>query len=435
MNTNGDLDPGAPPDDGPKEVLTPPIELYSTDRVAEFGEQEGELDRVLPGEADSIERIDPALFQENERTAPIADQRRYVDVGALECELGGHIPSVTVAYETWGELNAAKDNAVLLCHALSGDSHAIGWWDRLVGPGKCFDMERYFVIGSNCLGGCQGSTGPLSLSPDGRPWATKFPLITIRDMVEVQIRLIRSLGIESLLCVAGGSMGGMQAIEWTLRGSVRKCFVTGSCAAHNAMQIGFNEAARQAVMRDLRWRGGLYPRDDQPDGGLAVARMIGHISFLSEWAFDQKFGRRLQENPSPDSSEETSSEPGPSARETRRVVGDDGKIGAQFQVESYLNYQGDKFTKRFDANSLLYLTKAIDLYDCRSLEGSTSEYLFVSFTSDWLYPPHQAEELHRMAQEAGCESTWENIDLPYGHDAFLLDGEKQGAALRAFLAG
>lgn len=370
--------------------------------------------------------IDPALFQENERTAPSEDQRRYIDVGPFDPELGGHIPQVTVAYETWGELNAAKDNAILLCHALSGDSHAIGWWDRLVGPGKPFDTERYFVIGSNCLGGCQGTTGPLSLTADGQPWATRFPLITVRDMVDIQIRLMSSLGIESLLCVGGGSMGGMQAIEWTLRGSVRKCFVTGSCAAHNAMQIGFNEAARQAVMRDSRWRGGHYPPDDQPAGGLAVARMIGHISFLSEWAFDQKFGRRLQQLPSP--------QPPPHLRAQGIPEMERGSFGPQFEAESYLSYQGDKFTKRFDANSLLYLTKAIDLYDCRSLQGSKSEYLFVSFTSDWLYPPHQAEELHGMAMEAGCKSRWANIDLPFGHDAFLLDGEKQGGELRKFLA-
>lgn len=364
-------------------------------------------------------RIDPALFQENERTQPTKDERRYAQIGDLQTESGTLIPDVTIACETWGTLNPAKDNAILLCHALSGDSHAIGWWDRLVGPGKPFDTGRFFVIGSNCLGGCQGSTGPSSIAPDGKPWATRFPLITVGDMVEAQIRLIRSLGIETLFCVGGGSMGGMQALEWTRRGSVKKCFITGSSAAHSAMQIGFNEVARQAVMRDAKWLGGNYPPDDPPNGGLAISRMIGHISFLSEMAFESKFGREVK----------------------KTVLDYDSTVNRHpptasplFQVESYLNYQGDKFTKRFDANSLLYLTKAIDLYDCQSLQGSTSEYLFVSFTSDWLYPAHQAETLHKMARAAGCKSHWANIDLPYGHDAFLLDGEHQGAELRKFLS-
>ena len=354
--------------------------------------------------------IDPALFEENERTAPAGDGRRFASVGALECELGGSLPEVTVAYETWGELAPGLDNAILVCHALSGDSHAIGWWDRLVGPKKPIDTDRYYVIGSNCLGGCQGSTGPSSPSPQGEAWATRFPLVTVGDMVEVQRRLVRSLGIDQLLGVAGGSMGGMQALEWGRIGGTRKAFVTGACARHNAMQIGFNEAARQAVMRDSHWKGGLYGADS-PDGGLAVARMIGHISFLSEAAFDAKFGRAMQHG-----------------------AGAQSSFGPQFQVESYLNYQASKFTRRFDANSLLYLTKAIDLYDCQSLDGSTCEFLFASFTSDWLYPPHQSEEMHQMAIDAGCASRWVNIDLPYGHDAFLLDGEQQGSALREFLA-
>lgn len=360
--------------------------------------------------------MDPALFQENERTAPSADERRYVDIGELHTMSGGHLPNVTLAYETWGSLNAAKDNAVLICHALSGDSHAIGWWDRLIGPGKAFDTDRYFVIGSNCIGGCQGSTGPSSLAPDGAPYGSRFPMVTVEDMVDAQIQLVRHLGIDELLCVAGGSMGGMQALEWTRRGRVRKAFVTASCAAHNAMQIGFNETARQAVMRDSKWRGGMYPLGDQPEGGLAVARMLGHISFLSEAAFDAKFGRGLQRG---------SSE---AAEDEYRYT-----LAVDFQVESYLNYQGEKFTKRFDANSLLYLTKAIDYYDCRSLQGSTSDYLFTSFTSDWLYPSHQSKALQEMAQAAGCRSAWLDIDLPYGHDAFLLDGGQQGEAVRSFL--
>lgn len=356
--------------------------------------------------------MDPALFDENARTAPNADSRQYVSVGELHTETGGYLQEVTVAYETWGELNVARDNAILVCHALSGDSHCIGWWDRLVGPGKAIDTERFFVIGTNALGGCQGTTGPASLKPDGTPYGAEFPLITVGDMVEVQSRLLDHLGIDQLLAVAGGSMGGMQALEWTARkpGRARKAFITASAPAHSAMQIGFNEAARQAILRDPEWNGGNYTPGQGPMHGLAVARMIGHLSFLSEQAFDAKFGRRLQNKDRFDYT-----------------------LGVEFQIESYLSYQGDKFTQRFDANSLLVLTRAIDYYDCRSLAGSTSEYLAVSFTTDWLYPSHQSEAIHQMALQAGCRSEHLQIDLPYGHDAFLLDGERQGQALRHFL--
>jgi homoserine O-acetyltransferase len=365
-----------------------------------------------PITASSPDGIDNALFQENERTAPASDERRYAEVGALACEAGGQIEAVTVAYETFGTLNANRDNAVLACHALSGDSHCIGWWERLIGPGKAIDTNRYFVIGTNALGGCQGTTGPASVASDGQLYRTRFPVITVGDMVEVQSRLMDQLGIDKLRCVCGGSMGGMQALEWTVRkpDRVRSAFVTASCAAHSAMQIGFNEAARQAVMRDAKWNNGLYDPLDQPDGGLAVARMIGHLSFLSEQAFAAKFGRRLQ---------------GKEALEY--------KLDTEFQVESYLNYQGDKFTRRFDANSLLYLTKAIDNYELLTMHGSQSSYLFTSFTTDWLYPPHQSAELHAMALSAGRPSKYVNIDLAYGHDAFLLDGEHQGRLVREFL--
>ena len=357
--------------------------------------------------------IDPALFQENERTAPSTDERKYAHVGPLHCEVGGYLPDVQIAYETWGELNAERDNAVLICHALSGDSHAIGWWERLIGAGKAIDTDKWFVIGTNALGGCQGTTGPASLAEDGKPYRTLFPMITVGDMVEVQSRLMDHLGIEVLHGVCGGSMGGMQALEWTVRkpGRVRRAFATASCAAHNAMQIGFNEAARQAVMRDARWNGGNYDEDNGPSGGLAVGRMIGHLSFLSEQAFEAKFARRLQDKSKPDYT-----------------------LGTDFQVESYLNYQGDKFNSRFDANSLLYLTKAIDYYELNSFAGSTSEYLFVSFTSDWLYPSHQSNQLLEMARREGLIARHEVVDLPYGHDAFLLDGDIQGEYVRHFFA-
>jgi len=357
-------------------------------------------------------KIDAALFEENERLTQRPDDRKYCDVGPLVCESGAELPGVTVAYETWGDLNQARDNAIVVCHALSGDSHAVGWWDRIVGPGKPIDTEHFYVIGTNALGGCQGTTGPASLAPDGKPWGSRFPLITVGDMVEVQLRLADALGIEKLHAVAGGSMGGMQALEWTLRapGRVGKAWITASSCAHSAMQIGFNEAGRQAVMRDPKWRGGDYPLDDQPVNGLAVARMIGHLTFLSDASFESKFSRRLQDK---DRVEHT--------------------LGVEYQVESYLKHQADKFTGRFDANSFLYLTRAIDYFERESFEGSQSEYLFTSFTSDWIYPPYQSQKMADLASSAGCKVAWHNIDLPYGHDAFLLDGQLQGELCRHFL--
>lgn len=356
--------------------------------------------------------MDPGLFRDNERQAANADVRSYMDVGDLRLESGGVLNSVTVAYETGGELNDAKDNAILVCHALSGDSHAVGWWERLVGPGKAVDTEKYFVIGVNCLGGCQGSTGPASARPgEDRPWGSRFPLVTIGDMVECQMRLVSSLGVTTLLGACGGSMGGMQALEWSLRkpGSVRKVWMTGSCNAHTAMQIGFNETGRQAIMRDSKWLGGDYPLDDPPLEGLAVARMLGHLTYLSEESFAKKFGRRLQDK---DAFEWTT--------------------GIEFQVESYLSYQARKFTDRFDPNSYIVLTRALDYFDRKTFERSQSEYLFTSFTSDWLYPSHQSRELLAMAHLAGCKAEHHEIDLPFGHDAFLLDGEQQGALVSQF---
>lgn len=357
--------------------------------------------------------IDPALFQENERTAPSGDERQFVEVGPYQCLTGGYLPNVTVAFETWGHLNRSRDNAVLICHALTSDSHATGWWRRLVGPGKAIDTDRYFVICSNCLGGCQGSTGPASLDETGKVYGSRFPVITVEDMVQIQIRLIDHLGIDCLRCVAGGSMGGMTALQWSVQapGRVERVFATASAAAHSAMQIGFNEAARQAIMRDPKWQHGDYPPDDGPVQGLSVARMIGHLSFLSESAFASKFGRRLQ---------------GKDAFAYDR--------GIEFEVESYLNYQGDKFTRRFDANSLLTVTRAIDYFDLKTLEGSQSRYLIVSFTSDWLYPAHHSGLVLELAKAAGLTANHYEIDLPYGHDAFLLDGDEQGALLARFLA-
>jgi homoserine O-acetyltransferase/O-succinyltransferase len=357
--------------------------------------------------------IDPALFQENERTASHLDGRQFALVGALDCEFGGRLGSVTVAYETWGTLNADASNAILICHALSGDSHAIGWWSPLIGSGKAIDTDKFFVIGTNALGGCQGTTGPASLHPDGKPYGSRFPMVSVGDMVEVQARLLDHLGIDCLYAVAGGSMGGMQALEWTSRFPSRVCkaFVTASCMAHSPMQIGFNEVGRQAILRDPTFVEGDYESGAGPANGLSIARMLGHISFLSAEAFEQKFGRRLQDKAS---------------------LSYD--FGVEFEVESYLNYQGDKFVKRFDANSLLHLTRAIDYFEWSGIEQVQAEFLFVSFTSDWLYPTTQSRALHEKCIAAGLESHFVEIDLPYGHDAFLIDGEQQGKIVREFLA-
>jgi homoserine O-acetyltransferase len=359
--------------------------------------------------------IDAGLFQENERITPKHAQRSYLSVGPLDCEAGGRLEEVNLAYETWGTLNQAKSNAILVCHALTGDSHAIGWWQSLVGPHKPIDTEKYFVVCSNVLGGCQGSTGPASLIPGStQTYGASFPVITIGDMVKVQRRLIQALGITHLHGVAGGSMGGMQALEWTVQApsQVKKAFVTASAASHGAMQIGFNEAARQAIMRDPKWNCGNYSPTDPPTSGLAVARMIGHLTFLSESAFTHKFSRRLQGKDRPDY-----------------------RLGLEFEVESYLKHQGEKFTTRFDANSLLFLTRAIDYLEIQRLERAEAQFLFVSFDSDWIYPSHLSDHLARIAREAGCIAQHEVVSLPFGHDGFLLDGTHQGKLVEDFFAG
>ncbi len=351
---------------------------------------------------------DEALFLENERAAPEVIARRYASLGPFDCELGSQLSEVVLAYETWGELSQARDNAILICHALSGDSHAIGWWDRLVGPGRPIDTDRFFVIGTNCLGGCQGSTGPASIAPDGNRYNLRFPMVTVGDMARAQSALVTLLGIDRLYGVAGGSMGGMQALQLASMGKCRKVWVTASCLAHGAMQIAFNETARQAIMRDPKWLGGDYDTADPPIQGLAVARMVGHLSYLSESAFDAKFGRELRR----------------------------GKFqydfDHEFQIESYLSYQADKFTKRFDPNSLLYLTRAIDYFECPTLNHADAEFLTTAFSSDWIYPVHQSEAIHRHALAGGNRSRLEVIDLPYGHDAFLVDGVVQGQIVRDF---
>src|SRR5713226_5126580 len=308
-------------------------------------------------------------------------ETQAVEFDSISLESGANLSPVSVAYETYGALNAAKSNAILILHAFSGDAHAAGishetgkpgWWDNTIGPGKAFDTEKYFIICSNVLGGCQGTTGPSSINPQtGCPYAMAFPVITMGDMVRVQTMLIDWLGIERLLAVAGGSMGGMQALEWavTYPDHVAAALPIATTARHSAQQIAFNEVGRQAVMADPDWNGGDYYSGRPPARGLAVARMVGHITYMSDESMRQKFGRRLR---APD----------------------------QFEVESYLQYRGNQFVDRFDANSYLYITRAMDSFDLTQrgtlaalFESIRARFLVISFTSDWLYPSYQSQEI------------------------------------------
>ena len=351
---------------------------------------------------------------------------------ALRLKSGATLRPVTLAYETYGTLNADRSNTILICHALSGDAHVAGqhsphdrkpgWWDDAVGPGKAFDTERYFIVCSNVIAGCSGSTGPSSINPEtGRPYGLSFPVVTVADMVEAQRWLIDALDIPSLLCVTGGSMGGMQALQWAVSfpDRVRSALVLASTACTSAQTIALNEVPRQAIYADPNWNEGDYYGKEPPNAGLAVARMIGHITYLSETSMREKFGRRLQE---------------------RERYGYD--FATEFEVESYLKYHGNRFTSRFDANSFLYITKAIDYFDLSLGRGDLSEafadvkakILVLSYSSDWLYPPEQSEELVRGLLRNGIDASYVEIKSDYGHDAFLLEVERLGELARDFLA-
>jgi homoserine O-acetyltransferase len=352
---------------------------------------------------------------------------------AMNLESGAVLSPVTVAYETYGRLNPQKDNAVLVCHALSGDSHVAGyyseddpkpgWWDFMVGPGKGIDTDRYFVICSNILGSCYGSTGPCAINPKtGQPYGLEFPVITIGDMVSAQKALMDHLGVENLVAVIGGSIGGMQVLEWAVRypDMVMSAIPLATTTRHSALAIAFNEVARQAIMADPNWNQGNYYSGPKPDTGLAVARMIGHITYLSDEALRQKFGRRLQDK-----------------------LDVSFNFDADFQVESYLRYQGGKFVARFDANSFLYITKAADYFDLKKNHGNgslveafsraTARFLVISFTSDWLYPTYQSREMVQAMKKNGLDVSFCEIQADCGHDAFLLPIERLIYMIRGFL--
>ena len=338
-----------------------------------------------------------------------------VTFDSLDLDCGVTLALVDCAYETYGTLNTDKSNAILVTHAFSGDAHAAGeggWWGNMIGPAKGFDTDQYFVICANVLGGCRGSTGPGSTNPaTNLPWGMTFPVITIGDMVRLQKKLIDHLGITRLLAVAGGSMGGMQALEWavTYPDHVLAALPIATTTRHSAQQIAFNEVGRQAIMADPDWQGGNYYDRRPPARGLAVARMVGHITYMSDESMREKFGRRLR------SSDE-------------------------FEVESYLKYRGYKFVDRFDANSYIYITRAMDIYDLTQhgslpslFENIPTRFLVISFTSDWLYPSYQSLEIVSALRSRNCDVAYVNLQSAYGHDAFLVEVKEQTELVGGFL--
>ncbi|MEM6627159.1 MAG: homoserine O-acetyltransferase [Pseudomonadota bacterium] len=349
----------------------------------------------------------------------------------LHLDCGETLPHVEIAYETWGELNADKSNVVMVYHALTGDQFAASpnpvtgrpaWWPRMVGPGKPIDTDRFHVIATNVLGGCMGSTGPSSLAPDGAPYNTRFPVITVGDMVRAQIALLDALEIPTLFAGIGGSLGGMQALEWAAQAPDRMfaAIPIATAPRQSAQNIGFYEVGRQAIMADPDWRSGEYlAHNVRPDRGLAVARMAAHITYVSEQGLKRKFDRALQDR-------------------------DDRAFGfdADFQVESYLRHQGQSFVDRFDANSYLYLTRAMDYFDlaadhggqlARAFHGAKTRVCVFSFSSDWHYPPEESKAIVRALNAAGLETSYLEIETDRGHDAFFVEEPEFEAAMRGFL--
>ncbi len=356
----------------------------------------------------------------------------FAEEGDFTLLCGESIGPVTLAYETYGELNSDCSNAVLILHALSGDAHAAGinfeddrkpgWWDGYIGPGKPFDTDKYFFICSNVIGGCSGSTGPASINPhSGKEWGMEFPTVTIEDMVKAQYHLVRELGISKLLAVAGGSMGGMQALQWSISfpEMVNSCIAIATAASLSAQGIALNEVGRQAIFNDPNWNEGNYYGSAIPGAGLSLARMIGHITYMSEKHMHERFGREFQH-------EQMSKH----------------NLSSKFSVESYLQYQGVKFVDRFDANSYVYVTRAVDYFDLKdnekgklasAFEGARANFLVISFTTDWLYPTAAAKEIVQSLRVAGKNVIFNEIATENGHDAFLLPNETLSKNIADFL--
>jgi homoserine O-acetyltransferase/O-succinyltransferase len=386
-----------------------------------------------------------------------AVETRYLDLpDPVRLDCGRDLHPVRVAYETYGALSPRRDNVIMVCHALSGDAHAagysetatgrstrdgfgaedrdgstgkgLGWWDGMIGPGKAFDTDHYFVVSTNLLGGCGGTTGPSSLDPaTGRPYGSDFPVITVADMVRTERAFLDELGIERLAAVAGGSLGGMQAFEWAILfpDQVDAVVAIASTHALHPQGLAWNAIAREAIMRDPAWQGGHYydGTGDGPNAGMGVARMIGHITYLSAQGLGDKFGRRLQ---FADDIRYTISEP-------------------EFEVESYLRHQADSFVKRFDANTYVYTSRALTYFDLarqygrgslsRSLERVSARTLLIAFSSDWLYPPSGSQDIEAALRGLGKPVELNVIDAPYGHDCFLLEEARQTPIIRHFLEG
>jgi len=364
--------------------------------------------------------------------------RHIVLPGPLALDGGGSLAPVEIAYETYGALNADSSNAILICHALTMDQHVAsphpitgkpGWWMDMVGPGKPIDTDRFCVICPNVIGSCLGSSGPETLASDGQPYAMRFPVITIRDMVRAQAMVIDHLGIDRLYAVIGGSMGGMLTLSWaaTYPDRVAAAMVIASTARHSAQNIAFHETGRQAIMADPNWRGGDYYGDGKtPDAGLAVARMAAHITYMSEQGLTEKFGRRLQNRPD--------------GSKGAKTFGFD----ADFQVESYLRHQGLSFTDRFDANSYLYITRAMDYWDlaedhggvlANAFKGTTTRFCLVSFDTDWLYPTAESKVIVHALNAAGAPVSFVELTSPFGHDAFLMDTPDLDRVIDGFVKG
>jgi len=339
-------------------------------------------------------------------------------------ESGEKLSPVTIAFETYGELNDDKSNAILILHALTGDAHVSGeggWWSSLVGSGKAIDTNKYYVICSNVLGGCAGSTGPSSINPKtGKSFGLDFPLVTISDFVNAQCHLINHLGIDRLLAVVGGSMGGMQVLQWmiTYPDRIRAAVPISTALKHTPQQIAFNEVGRQAIIADPDWQSGDYYGKAVPAKGLAIARMVGHITYMSDASMAHKFGRKTR----PDKAQ--------------------SKFGAEFEVEGYLRHRGEGFVKRFDANTYLYVTKAIDYFNLQNgsnlsciFKGLKAKVLVVSFKSDWLYPTYQSQEIVKACKLSGVDASYCELDASYGHDSFLVETEQIGQLIGNFLRG
>ena len=359
----------------------------------------------------------------------IVETKNFKITEPIILESGRQLSEIDVAYETYGELNKNCDNAILLLHALTGDAHAAGyhegdskpgWWNDMVGSGKAFDTDKYFVICSNMLGGCKGTTGPSSINPEtNKEYGLDFPVFTIEDVVKVQKKLIDFLGVKKLT-VAGGSMGGMQALEWALayKEMVSRVIFIASTPRLSAQGIAFHAVGRNAILSDPNFNNGNYYGKEKPEKGLAIARMIGHITYLSEESMHKKFARRFQDKDSPNFD-----------------------FGIDFEVESYLEHQGQTFVDRFDANSYLYITKAVDYFDIAQKYGSLekafkdtkSKFLIITFSSDWLFPSSQSKELVSALMQNKKDVSYCEIQSPYGHDAFLLEYEKQTRIIKSFL--